>query len=130
MAEDDSSTPPRHQVELYPIPNAIVTHPIRYTYNPPTFDPSATTASPLPWIPAQVIINGVRADICAYLKDYQGMQSFEILFTSGINEMLRVELHRQPNSRGNEQDRYLGPARFPNPPSNARDNRDGRNNAQ
>jgi hypothetical protein len=120
MAEDDNSSPPLHQVELYPIPNAIVSHPIRYIVNPPTFNPQQTTLSPLPWIPSQVLINGIRADICAYLKDYNGMNAFEVLFTTGLNEMLRVELHRQPTSRGNEQDRYLGPARFPPPPGISR----------
>jgi hypothetical protein len=116
MAEDTTATLPLHQVELYPIPSAMATHPIRYTQIPAIFDPTQTTLSPLPWIPTQVIINGVRADILALKKDYQGMQAFETLFTSGINEMLRVELHRQPGSRANEQDRYLGPAKFPVPP--------------
>jgi hypothetical protein len=44
------------------------------------------------------------------------MQAYEALFTSGLNEMLRVELHRQPNSRVSELDRYQGPAMFPMPP--------------
>lgn len=128
MAEDTTLTPPLHQVELYPIPFSVVTHPIRYTMNPPAFNPSQTTLSPLPWIPPHVLINGVRADICAYTKDYPGMAAFEALFADGINEMLRVELHRQPTTRGNEQDRYLGPARFPPPPGGARsrDAGDGR----
>lgn len=119
MAEDDASTPPKHQVELYPIPGSIVTHPIRYTQIPANFDPTQTTLSPLPWVPPATIINGVRADICSLKKDYQGMMAFEALFTGGINEMLRVELHRQPGSKLSEEDRYQGPAKFPTPPGRA-----------
>ena len=67
-------------------------------------------------VPAHVIINGVRADICAEKKDYNGMEAFERLFASGINEMLRLEIHRQPNSRVNELQRYDAAAIFPTPP--------------
>jgi len=117
MAEDNTATPPVHQVELYPIPGAIVTHPIRYTAIPPTFDPTQTTLSPLPWIPSQIIINGVRADILSLKKDYQGMMAFEALFTAGINELLRVELHKQPGAKLTDAERYQGPAVFTPPPS-------------
>jgi hypothetical protein len=116
MAEDTTAVPPLHQVELYPIPGAVQVHPIRYTSIPLNFDPTQTTLSPLPWIPPHLIIRGVRADICAEKKDYTGMESFEGLFTSGINELLRLELHRQPNSRVNELQRYEGAATFPPPP--------------
>jgi hypothetical protein len=116
MAEDTTATPPLHQVELYPIPNAVLSHPIRYTSNPATFDPTQTTLSPLPWIPAHLIIRGVRADICAQKKDYPGMEAFENLFTSGINELLRLELHRQPNARVDELRRYEGAAVAAPPP--------------
>jgi hypothetical protein len=116
MAEDTTGSPPIHQLELYPIPGGVQTHPIRYTLIPPNFDPTATTLSPLPWIPSHLIIRGVRADICAEKKDYPGMESFENLFTAGINELLRLELHRQPNSRVDELRRYEGAATFPPPP--------------
>jgi hypothetical protein len=118
MAEDTTGPPPLHQVELYPIPSAIVTHPIRYIAIPATFDPTATTLSPLPWVPAKLIIDGVRADICSLKRDYTGMQAFESQFTAGINQLLRVELHRQPNARMSEESRYQGPATFPMPPGN------------
>ena len=116
MAADDSSTPPKHQVETYG--TAAATLPIRYIKNPPNFDPTATTLLPLPWIPAGVLINGVRADICAYLKDWNGMQAFEGLFTAGLNQMLRVECGiRQPNLRAYEETRYQSSASFNPPPS-------------
>lgn len=110
--------PPIHRVELYPIPSAIVTHTTRYTMIPPMFDPTAVTVSPLPWIPAKAIIDGVRADILALKKDYAGVQTFEALFAADINQMLRAELHRQPNSRASELTRYQAPATFPVPPGN------------
>jgi len=117
MAADTTATPPLHQVETYG--TAAASLPIRYIKNPPNFDPTQTTLLPLPWIPAGVIINGVRADICAYLKDWNGMQAFEGLFTAGLNQMLRVECGiRQPNSRANEETRYQSTATFPTPPGN------------
>ena len=116
IAEDDSSDPPKHQVELYPIPNGATSFPIRYIYNPSTFNPTATSASPLPWIPAHLIIDGVRADILSQKKDYQGMMSYESLFTAGVNEMLRTEIHRSPNAKLSELQRFQGVATFPTPP--------------
>jgi hypothetical protein len=116
MAEDTADTPPLHQVEIYPIPGSVQVHPIRYTSIPATFDPQQTTQSPLPWIPAHTIVRGVRADICAEKKDYAGMEAFENLFASGINELLRLELHRQPNSRVNELARYEAAAVAAPPP--------------
>jgi len=115
MAEDNSATPPLHQVETYG--TAAASLPIRYIAIPPNFDPTQTTLSPLPWIPAHVLINGVRADLCAYAKDFNGMQAFESLFTAGLNSMLRVEQGiRQPNLRASEEIRYLAAAQFPMPP--------------
>ncbi len=116
MAEDTTATPPLHQVELYPIPNAIQAYPIRYTSIPLNFDPTQTTLSPLPWIPPHLIIHGVRADISAERKDYEGLTAFENLFTAGLNEMRRVEMFRQPNSRVSELTRYDASATFPPPP--------------
>jgi hypothetical protein len=116
MASDTTATPPLRAVELYPIPGGAASYPIRYTANSPNFDPTDTIAFPLPWVPPHVIINGVRADICAAAKNYAGLEAFENLFTSGINEMLRVEIHRQPNSRMPELVRYEGAAVASPPP--------------
>jgi hypothetical protein len=116
MAADNGATPPLHQVETYG--TAAASLPIRYIKNPPNFDPTATTLFPLPWIPAGVIINGVRADMCAYAKDWNGMQVFEALFTAGLNQMLRVETGiRQPNVRAYEEGRYQLGGSFPQAPS-------------
>jgi hypothetical protein len=116
ISSDSTGTPPLKTVEVYPIPGAAASYPIRYTMNAPNFDPTQTTLSPLPWVPPHVIINGVRADICAERKDYAGLEAFENLFTSGVNEMLRVEIHRQPNSRLPELIRYEGAAVAAPPP--------------
>lgn len=109
MAADNSATPPLHQVELYLIPQFAAGYSIRYTQNPPMFDPTVTTASPLPWIPQQVLVNGVRSDVLAFAKDYEGMKAFEGMFQDGLEEMVRVELHRQSNARTSEAARYDNP---------------------
>ena len=119
LAQDSSDTPPVHQVEVYPVPSSTAaesTLAYRYIVNAPNFDPTEITESPLPWIPPKVIIQGVRADILSLAKDYDGMTAFENLFTAGINDMLRVEMHRQPNSRLAEEARYVGAAKFTPPP--------------
>lgn len=116
IAEDNTASPPLHQVELYPIPNGAGSYPIRYVMIPATFDPTQTTLSPLPWIPAHIIIDGCRADISSLKKDYQGVLSYESLFAAGINEMLRTEIHRQPNAKLSELQRFQGVATFPTPP--------------
>lgn len=119
LAEDNTAVPPIHQVETYGTGAASL--PIRYIKNPPNFDPTATTLSPLPWVPASVLLNGVRADILAFSKDWNGMTAFEMLFTAGLNQMLRVESGiRQPNVRMYEETKYQGTATFTPPPSNPR----------
>lgn len=116
MAEDNGATPPLHQVETYG--TGAATLPIRYIKNPPNFDPQATTLSPLPWVPAATLINGVRADILAYSKDWAGMAAFENLFTAGVNQMLTVENGiRQPNVRMYEETKYRGAAQLGPAPS-------------
>lgn len=113
MAEDSSDNPPVHQVEVYPIPGGAgfvsLTLPIRYIAIPANFSPSTTTASPLPWIPPRLIINGVRADILAQQEKWDGMEAFENLFSAGIQDLVRTDLAREPNSRLAQADRYNSP---------------------
>jgi hypothetical protein len=109
LAKDSTDTPPVHQVEVYPIPSATAAETAltyRYIVIPAAFDPTNTTVSPLPWIPPRLIMEGVRADLSALAKDWDAEKEFENRFAAGVNDLLRVEQHRQPNSRLAEEARY------------------------
>jgi hypothetical protein len=67
---DDNSTPPRMQVELYPIPEIAVGLPFSYVADA---DPlSATNFAFQVWMQPAAMLEGVTAKIKAYLKDYTG----------------------------------------------------------
>lgn len=94
---DDSSSPPRMQVELYPIPDTAVGIPFEYTAEISV--PSATGASFVPWMePATALVEGVIAKIKAHLKDYVGAQLAIAEAAKALKTM-----------RGNEAER-MGPA--------------------
>lgn len=72
---DDSSTPPRMQVELYPIPSAAVGIPFEYLSE--ATSPSTSSAAFLPWVePATALVEGVISKILRtpQFKDYPGAQ--------------------------------------------------------
>lgn len=66
---DDASTPPRIQVEFYPIPDAAIGIPFSYSA-----DAELSTASPavLAWMNPSALVEGVTASIKRHLKDYMG----------------------------------------------------------
>jgi hypothetical protein len=70
---DDNSTPPRMQVELYPIPEIAVGLPFSYVADA---DPlSATDFGFQAWMQPAVMVEAVTAKIKNYLKDYMGAQA-------------------------------------------------------
>jgi hypothetical protein len=94
------------QLELYPVPIAIVSLPYSYRIYAPAYDCSAMDTSPLAWIPAQLIINGVRADATADEKDYAGAQVWEKFFMDGLKELRSLDIENMPNSELVNNERY------------------------
>lgn len=68
---DDSSTPPRMQVELAPIPDQAIGIPFEYIAEAP--GPSSSSAAFAAWMePASALVLGVEARCKAHFKDYNG----------------------------------------------------------
>lgn len=90
---DDSSTPPRMQVELYPIPDTAVGIPFEYTAEASV--PATSGASFLPWMePASALVEGVIAKIKAHLKDYTGAQLHGMMAEKALERMRMNEAAR------------------------------------
>jgi hypothetical protein len=67
---DDNSTPPRMQVEVYPVPDQAVGLPFSYVADA---DPlSASSVAFQVWMQPAAMVEGVTAKIKKYLKDYTG----------------------------------------------------------
>jgi hypothetical protein len=69
---DDSSTPPRMQVELYPIPDKAIGIPFTYSADAGALDDTSTILQV--WMQPTALIEGTVAKIKRHLKDYAGAQ--------------------------------------------------------
>lgn len=85
---DDSSTPPRLQVELSPIPDAAVGIP--FTYSADQSLPG-TGAAFLAWIQSSALVEGVTAKIKAHLRDYVGAAYHTGTAKKALDNMLTSE---------------------------------------
>lgn len=93
---DDSSSPPRMQVQLDPIPDAAYGLPL--TYQAETPDPSGTSVSLLPWVQPSALIEGVTAKIQRHLKDYAAAAVHKAEFDEALKKMRKTEAHGSPNT--------------------------------
>lgn len=67
---DDTSTPPRMQVELVPYPDSAIGLPFEYVADGAPW--STASAPSLAWIQDAALVEGVTAKIKSHLKDYTG----------------------------------------------------------
>jgi hypothetical protein len=67
---DDSSTPPRLQVEFYPVPDTAIGIPFTYVADADAL--SATSTILQVWIEQTALVEGVVGKIKRHLKDYAG----------------------------------------------------------
>jgi hypothetical protein len=103
---DDESSPPRQQVEVYPVPIEVTALPFWYIQDPAMFEISETSSYLPTWINPNVIYDGVAADVCAREKDYTGAALFEQKYLLGQNEMLATECQRIPAVQLQMADRF------------------------
>lgn len=94
---DDASTPPRMQVELYPIPDAVMSLPFSYTAEGDALTATATIVKA--WIQPAALLEGVTAKIKRHLKDYAGAREHDTQAAAALALMLRAEAHGSPNMR-------------------------------
>ena len=69
LAMEDSSDPPRMQVELWPAPERALGLPVRYVAEAPSLNGTSVTI--LPWVRPAALIAGVSADACLHLAKAQ-----------------------------------------------------------
>jgi hypothetical protein len=92
---DDTSTPPRAQIEVYPVPDSVMALPFWYTQDPTLFSASQTASFIAPWLNPDALYCGVEADVRRRLeKDYVGAQAAESMFTLHLSEMFAAEARR------------------------------------
>ncbi len=95
----DTSTPPRRQVELYPIPDRVMAIPFWYLQEPTLFAIGDTAVYLPSFLDPSVLLYGVEADIQRIiLKDYNGAAAAEALFGRAVSEMMGQEADRTPNT--------------------------------
>lgn len=88
---DDNSTPPRIQVELYPVPDSVLSIPFTYVAEAPAL--SGTSITMLPWVQTSALVEGVMAKLCGLpsVKDYAGAQLHGILAKAALKVMRGAE---------------------------------------
>lgn len=102
---DDASSPPRMQVELYPIPDAAVG--LELTYIAEVSAPGSTGLSLLPWVRPAALIEGVMADVKRHLGDFSSTDRHEMRFKELVSEMMLNEAMRNGATRMQVADRFM-----------------------
>jgi hypothetical protein len=82
-------------VEIWRVPEASTGIPLRYIKTAPAFTGTNTRDSPLSWVPANTIMEGVRADILFALEDYNGSDRKERAFAEQLATMMGNEAIRK-----------------------------------
>ncbi|MBM3744166.1 MAG: hypothetical protein FJW34_00040 [Acidobacteria bacterium] len=96
---DDTSDPPKMQVELYPIPDAAKGYLITYVAEKTALSAGTTSASLLPWLRPAALIAGVQADIRDHQEDYAGAQAAEKRFETLVAGMALTDARRRGPTR-------------------------------
>ena len=89
MYMDDGSTPPRMQVELWPIPDSAIGIP--FTYVGDASPLTATSTILQVWMQPTALLDGIVAKIKAHLKDYAGSQLAMISAKNALANMRTSE---------------------------------------
>jgi len=104
---EDLSTPPRSQVELYPVPDAVMALPFWYTQDPTLFSASQTSNFVAAWLNPDALYCGVEAEVRRQLEqDYVGGQAAESMFNLHLSEMFAAEARRTPARQIKMADRF------------------------
>jgi hypothetical protein len=94
---EDGSTPPRMQVELYPIPDAAIGIPFTYVAE----GTALTTTSQIlqVWIQPAALLEGVTAKIKRHLKDYLGANEHDKQAGAALALMVGAEAQGMDKAR-------------------------------
>ena len=86
---DDSSTPPRMQVEIWPVPDLAVGIPFTYVGDAAPLTDTSTILQV--WMQPTALVEGIVGKIKAYLKDYAGAQLAMLAAKSALQNMRTSE---------------------------------------
>jgi hypothetical protein len=89
MYMDDSSVPPRMQVELWPAPDTAIGIP--FTYLGDAAPLTSTSAILQVWMQPTALVEGIVAKIKSHLKDYAGAQLAMVAAKSALANMRTSE---------------------------------------
>jgi hypothetical protein len=86
---DDSSTPPRMQVEIWPIPDVAIGIPFTYVGDAAPLTDTSTILQV--WMQPTALVEGIVAKVKAHLKDYPGAQLAMLAAKSALQNMRTSE---------------------------------------
>jgi hypothetical protein len=93
---DSATDPPQQQVQVFPVPDAVVTLTAEYTAEEATFGTGTTSNSLLPWMRPGCLIAGVEADGQNHKGNFAAGDRKEVRFEKLLNDMVRTECARIP----------------------------------
>lgn len=92
---DNASDPPLMQIELYPIPDAVVSMVVSYTAEASAIAGTSTTI--VPWLRPAALIAGATADALEHKENYTRSALQELKYEKYVLDMMRTEaLNRGP----------------------------------
>lgn len=91
----EASPPVLQQIEFYPPPRYSRGYVLDYIKKPVAFTGSNTSSSPLPWVTDSALLNGCRADLQLYLKDFNSAKFYEAKFEADVARMLMVDANQK-----------------------------------
>lgn len=103
---DDGSTPPRIQVQIWPIPDAV--HSLPYTYQSTGGDLTSEATILQVWMQPAALHEGCVARIKAHLKDYQGATFHAALAEKALKVMRGAEANGLANGQMGLSSYYVG----------------------
>ena len=101
---EDGSTPPRMQIELYPIPNLAVGIPFNYVAEGPALTDTSQILQV--WMQPAALIESVTASIKAHREDYSGAQFHEMRAAAALKAMIGTEAQGMAKTRLQLDDYY------------------------
>jgi len=86
------------RVEVFYAPDRVYTLPYSYQHILTGYDPADTTTSPVDWIPAKLILDGVLADIAADGGVLAAKDRYEADFEKGLAKLRFLDRQGEPQS--------------------------------
>lgn len=90
---EDSSVPPRQQIEFWPIPTAAIGIPFTYYAEAPAIGEDSSRIMQL-WMQPSALIEGTTAKIKRHLQDYAGGREHDAQYQRAVSLMIGEEARR------------------------------------